>query len=91
MLVGEAVVARLRQVLPPGCCPDGVAPFLDVEVTAVKLNIGSPCGGGGDIFAPWPGSEAHVRQWFVLANRRAVGIEEDPTAERRCLIVEFAE
>jgi hypothetical protein len=83
---------RLRQVLPPGCCPEGeVDALLDVEVTAVKLNIGSPCEGREDIFAPWPGPEAHVRQWFLLASQRAVGIKEDPVAGRTCLVVEFAE
>jgi hypothetical protein len=84
-------VPRLRQVLPVGCCPDGeVAALLDIAVTAVRLAIGSPCGGREDIFAPWPGPQAHVRQWFLLADRRAVGIDEDPTSGRTCPVIETA-
>jgi hypothetical protein len=78
----------LRQVLPAGCCPEGqLEDLLDVAVTAIKLNIGSPCGSNGDLFAAWPGPHAHVRQWFCLANGEAVAINEDPDTGLTCPVV----
>lgn len=68
----------LKQVLPPGVDQAGVAAFLDVEVIAVKLNNGAPCSSHEGPFAAWPGEGEHVRQWFVLANGKAVALDEDP-------------
>ncbi len=54
------------------------AALLDVAVTEMKLNTGSPCDGHAAMFADWPGDEAHVRQWFILENGKAVAIDENP-------------
>jgi hypothetical protein len=81
----------LRQVLPTECCPDGdVADLLDIAVVAVRLNIGSPCGGNEELFSPWPGPHAHVRQWFVLANGSAVAIDDDPVTGRTCPVLKLS-
>ena len=74
----------LKQVLPEiffNASQDHktVVEFLDVPVTALKLNTGSPCDGHAAMFADWPGDDNHVRQWFILANGKAVAINERPT------------
>lgn len=73
----------LRQLLPArffeDSAPDVAARgLLDVPVVAVKLTTGAPCDGHAELFQPWPGPETHVRQWFLLADGKAVGINEDP-------------
>ena len=74
---------RLVDVLPKafadGEPPDSPARALcDVGVVATKLTTGSPCSSHQDLFADWPGPQSHVRQWFILENGKAVGIDDDP-------------
>ena len=74
---------RLSQVLPDAFLevaaenPD-VEALLDVEVKTIQLNNGSPCDGHASMFSDWPGKGRHVRQWFVLVNGKAVGVDEIP-------------
>ena len=49
-----------------------------LEVVAVKLGSGAPCSSHAAAFEDWPGPERYVGQWFVLANGKAVGIDDDP-------------
>ena len=74
----------LRKVLPErffdgdaDTAPEAAA-LLDVAVTQVRLNTGSPCDGHAAMFETWPGPEPHVRQWFRLANGNIVAVNEDP-------------
>ena len=74
---------RLRQVLPDGFLDlvhenSDVVALLDVEVETIKLNNGSPCDGHASMFSDWRGKGSHVRQWFVLVNGKAVGVNENP-------------
>ncbi len=75
----------LKQVLPKqfaeGRYADAPAYAMrDVKVIARKLATGAPCSshGAGALFETWPGPHKHVRYWFVLENRKAVGFDEDP-------------
>lgn len=73
----------LKQVLPPRFFEettpeDAARRLLDVPVVAMKLATGPSCGGHKDLFEPWPGAEPYVRQWFLLDNGKAVGINENP-------------
>lgn len=84
----------LKQVLPETFFDTAgdhapAAALLEVPVTAVKLNTGSPCDGHAAMFADWPGDGAHVRQWFILANGKAVGIDEVPDAAWRFPVVDM--
>lgn len=84
---------RLKQVLParffdePGDHP--AAAFLGVEVREIKLNTGSPCDGHAAMFADWPGDGRHVRQWYVLANGKAVAVDETPDGPWRYPVVDY--
>ena len=79
----DLVMARLDQVLShaapqislAGSGADGLG---GVEVLAVKLGSGAPCSSHEAMFEDWPGPERYVGQWFVLANGKAVGIDDDP-------------
>jgi hypothetical protein len=87
---------RLAQVVPPDLpsgCFEGSAAFAlrDVEVLAVRLATGAPCSGHADLFAPWPGPESDVHQWFVLANGKAVGIGETSSVGCRILVRDLEE
>lgn len=75
----------LKQVLPKEFAQGGYAStpayaFRDVAIVARKLASGAPCASPSksDLFESWPGPEAHVRDWFVLENGKAVAINEDP-------------
>ena len=45
-------------------------------VVAVHLANGSPCDSHAAMFAPWPGPNPQVRQWFELASGGAVGVDD---------------
>lgn len=83
----------LKQVLPerffedPGDQP--AAALLDVEVREIKLNTGSPCDGHAAMFDDWPGEGSHVRQWYILANGKAVAIDEVPGGPWRYPVVDY--
>ena len=66
----------------------GAETVLDIVITDTKINNGSPCSGHADIFANWPGDEAFVRQWFVLENGQAMGINETPDGDWTFPVVE---
>ena len=88
-------MARLEQVLSQaaphvsleGSCADAYA---DVEVVTVKLGSGAPCSSHAAMFEDWPGPEQHVGQWFVLANGKAVGIDEDPQDGSILAVADYA-
>ena len=83
----------LKQVLPeqffddPGDQP--AMSLLDVEIREIKLNTGSPCDGHAAMFADWPGEGSYVRQWYILANGKAVAIDEVPDGPWRYPVVEY--
>ncbi len=52
--------------------------LLELDVVGLRLATGAPCSSNAQLFAPWPGPEAHVKRWFVLENGQAVGLVEDP-------------
>ncbi len=52
--------------------------LLELDVVGLRLATGAPCASHAELFAPWPGPEAHVGRWFVLENGQAVGLVEDP-------------
>lgn len=87
-------MARLEQVLAhaapqvslTGSAAEGLG---DVEVVAVKLGSGAPCSSHAAAFEDWPGPERHVGQWFVLANGKAVGIEDDPDGGLRFAVASY--
>lgn len=81
----------LQQVLPPTDYPDELYPFLDVAVTAFRLNTGAPCDGHSAMFQPWPGIGEHVRRWFVLANGKAVAIDEVPNKSPAFMVIDYSE
>lgn len=88
-------MARLEQVLShaapqvslSGSRADGLG---DVEVLAVKLGSGAPCSSHEAVFENWPGAERHVGQWFVLANGKAVGIDDDPDRGIALAVADYA-
>ncbi len=43
------------------------------QVTQVKLTSGAPCASHDALFAPWPGPETNIKEWYVLDNGYAVG------------------
>ncbi len=45
----------------------------DQQVTAIKRTTGAPCSFHSDLFAPWPGPEETVVEWYLLDNGYAVG------------------
>lgn len=79
----------LKQVLPDDADDPALAGLLDAEVIAVRLNTGAPCDGHADAFEAWPGDGEHVRQWFVLANGKAVAIDERPDDGPAFPVVEY--
>lgn len=83
----------LRQVLPERLrqSPEArrLGALLDQPVKAIKLATGSPCAGKAELFAAWPGDHRHVRQWFLLANGRAVAVDEDPSGEWTCPVIDL--
>ena len=85
---------RLRHVLPDIFFdtsvrhPDAVA-LLDEEVREVKLNTGSPCDGHAAMFADWPGDGNYVRQWYILANGKAVAVNEEPNRHWQFPVVDY--
>ncbi len=83
----------LRAVLPDRYVteesPD-TAVLLELTVTAVRLNTGSPCDGHSAMFETWPGPEQHVKQWFVLENGKAVAINEDPDGDWTYPVIDYA-
>ncbi len=79
----------LKQVLPENADSHHASALLDVDVVAVKLNTGAPCPSHADPFEAWPGEGNAVRQWFVLANGKAVGIDEAPGSAPICRIVAY--
>ena len=52
--------------------------LLELDVVGLRLTTGAPCSTHAELFAPWPGPEAHVKRWFELENGQAVGLVEDP-------------
>ena len=84
----------LRKVLPEhfvaGNAPEAAA-LLDVAVTSLRLNTGSPCDGHAAMFETWPGPGRHVKQWFVLANGKAVAINEEPDGEWSYPVIDHAD
>ena len=75
----------LKQVLPKEFSEGKYAStpayaLREIRVVARKLATGAPCESPskGELFEPWPGPDEHVRDWFVLENGKAVGINEDP-------------
>lgn len=84
----------LRQVLPNVFFNEvqdntAILKFLDVQVTGVKFNTGSPCDSHATMFAEWPGDEEHVRRWYILANGKAVAINENPTGAWCYPVIEY--
>ncbi|MAH83181.1 MAG: hypothetical protein CBB68_02310 [Rhodospirillaceae bacterium TMED8] len=79
----------LQQVLPKTDYPNYLQPLLDVAVIAFKLNTGSPCDGHSAMFESWPGTEEHVRRWFVLDNGKAVAIEEAPDQSPAFVVIDY--
>lgn len=47
------------------------------QVTAIKRTAGAPCSSHEDLFAPWPGTETNVAEWYILENGYAVGTAAD--------------
>ena len=87
---------RLRQVLPDiffdtSMSHPDVVSLLDVEVREVKLNTGSPCDGHAAMFADWPGDGNYVRQWYILANGKAVAVNEEPNRHWQFPVVDYEE
>ncbi len=80
----------LRQVLPENAACNTVLDLLDVDVLAVKLNTGAPCSTHVGPFETWPGDGGQVRQWFVLANQCAVGVDEAPDDGPVCRVVPYS-
>ena len=84
----------LAQVLPRtffdrDSAAEKASRYLELEVVATKLGGGSPCSGHEGIFETWPGPEENVRQWFLLSNGKAVGINEDPNEGLSFPIAEY--
>jgi kynurenine formamidase len=94
-LDADIAVARLAQVLSQaapqatlaGSSADG---YGDVDVVAVKVGTGAPCSSHAAMFEDWPGPERHVGQWFVLANGKAVGIDDDPDGGPILAVVDYS-
>ena len=85
---------NLKQVLPqeffrPGHRETPVHEFLDAQIVAMKLTTGRPCESHAELFADWPGPQQHVRQWFILDNGKAVGVNEDPVNGLSFPIVDY--
>jgi hypothetical protein len=80
----------LRQVLPENTNCHQASALLDVDVVAVKLNTGAPCSSHAEPFESWPGEGNAVRQWFVLANGQAVGIDEASDTSPVCRITAYS-
>ena len=85
---------RLRQVLPDSFFDVvtenlDAACLLDVEVEAIKLNSGSPCDGHTVMFCDWPGEGDYIRQWFLLANGKAVAVDEVPGSPWRFPVIDY--
>jgi kynurenine formamidase len=88
-------MARLDQVLSQAAPQVSLAAsdadgLGGVEVLAVKLGSGAPCSSHEAMFENWPGPEQHVGQWFVLANGKAVGIDDDPDRGPALAVTDYA-
>ena len=76
----------LRQVLKDQRCYDQVKVLLDTEIIGVRINKGAPCSSHSSIFEMWPGDEAYIHQWFILANGMALAVNEDPINGPTCIV-----
>ena len=47
------------------------------RVAAIKLTSGEPCSSRSELFAPWPGPEQNIEEWYLLDNGQAVGKGRD--------------
>ena len=88
---GVDTLPILRQVLKDQPCQDQVEALLDIEVVGVRINTGAPCSSHSGIFESWPGDEEHIQQWFILANGKALAVNEDPINGPICIVLEYSD
>jgi len=43
------------------------------------------------MFADWPGEGKHVREWYILANGKAVAVDEVPNAHWQFPVADYEE
>ena len=65
------------------------AVLLDEEILALKLNTGSPCSSHDAMFADWPGEGQYVHRWFILANGKAVAVDERPGERWQFPVIDY--
>ena len=88
---GVDTLPILRQVLKEQPRQDQVEALLDIEVVGVRINRGAPCSSHSGIFEMWPGEEEHIQQWFILANGRAVAVNDDPVKGPNCIVMTYSD
>lgn len=81
---------KLKQVLPPSADAE-IAPLLEAEVVGVRLNTGAPCSSHAEAFETWPGAGENVRQWYILNNGKAVGVDERIDGPPAFPVVDYGE
>ncbi len=59
------------------------------QVRQIKSSAGAPCSTHNELFAPWPGKEQFVDQWYVLDNGQAVGKGYDERGEACFSVIQF--
>ena len=88
---GVDTLPILRQVLKDQPCQVQVEALLDIEVVGVRVNRDAPCSNNSGIFENWPGDETHIHQWFILANGKALAVNEDPVNGPICIVMTYSD
>ena len=91
IMSGVDTLPILRQVLKEQPRQDQVEALLDIEVVGVRVNRDAPCSNNSGIFEIWPGDETHIHQWFILANGKALAVNEDPVNGPICIVMTYSD
>ena len=91
VIYGDNSLPILRHVLKDQSCHDQVEALLDTEIVGVRINKGAPCSAHSGIFEIWPGDEEHIHQWFILANGKALAVNEDPINGPTCIVMTYSD